>query len=116
MDNFAKEVINNGGVLKPLLILSKDMDFPSLTNPTILNYQDKLIVNIRNVNYSLYHSELNRYEHTWGPLVYIHPENDLKRKTVNYLCELTSDKILIHIQKLIHQNVMIQIQNGNFMD
>jgi hypothetical protein len=91
MDNFAKEVINNGGVLKPLLILSKDMDFPSLTNPTILNYQDKLIVNIRNVNYSLYHSELNRYEHTWGPLVYIHPENDLKLKTVNYLCELTSD-------------------------
>jgi len=87
----SQDVIKNGGTIKPLLINADDMDYPSLTNPSIINAHGKLLVNIRNVNYTLYHSEHNKYEHCWGPLVYIHPENDLKLKTVNYLAELNDN-------------------------
>jgi hypothetical protein len=89
MSNFAKHVLSNGGTIHPLLINSKHLNgFPSCTNPTIYNDNGKLYANIRNINYTLYHSEKKIYEHQWGPLVYIHPENDWKLRTSNIFCEL----------------------------
>lgn len=92
MNNFVKDVLENGGSIHPLLIPSTELNsFPSLTNPTVYNDNGKLYVNIRNINYTLYHSEKKKFEHQWGPLVYIHPENDLKLRTSNIFCELNED-------------------------
>jgi hypothetical protein len=48
-------------------------------------------VNLRNLNYILYHSEHNNFEHPWGPIVYLHPESELKLKTINVLCKMAPD-------------------------
>lgn len=85
--NFVKYCLENGGSIHPLLIPSKDLKGPSLTNPSIYLDEDRLLVNLRNINYTLYHSEKKKYEHPWGPLVYIHPENDWKLRTKNIMCE-----------------------------
>ena len=89
--NFVKLALENGGSIKPLLISSKDLSGPSLTNPSVIVVDGKILVNVRNVNYTLYHSELGRFEHAWGPLVYVHPENDIHLRTTNYILELNED-------------------------
>lgn len=102
--NFVKLALEHGGVIKPLLISSKDLTGPSLTNPSVLVIDGKILVNIRNVNYTLYHSELNRFEHVWGPLSYIHPENDMHLRTVNYISELDENLDTIHYTKVDTSN------------
>jgi hypothetical protein len=57
--NFVKHAINNGGDIKPLLIHHSDLNGPSLTNPSIYNDNGKILVNLRNINYTLYHAEKN---------------------------------------------------------
>jgi len=98
--NFVKFALNNGGSIKPLLINSQDLAGPSLTNPSVLVINDRVLVNIRNVNYTLYHAELNRFEHVWGPLSYIHPENDMHLRTVNYIAELDENLDTTHYTKI----------------
>ncbi len=100
MNNFVKFALENGGEIKPLLIDCKDLYGPSLTNPTIINIDGRILVNIRNVNYTLYHSELNKFEHMWGPLSYIHPENDMHLRTINYIAELNENLDIIHYTKV----------------
>ena len=98
--NFVKIALDNGGVIKPLLIEPKDLSGPSLTNPSVMVLDNKIIVNIRNVNYTLYHAELNKFEHLWGPLSYIHPENDMHLRTVNYVAELDENLDVVHYAKI----------------
>lgn len=86
-----KKVLKNGGSIHPLLIPPEHMIGPSLTNPSIFNYNGKVLVNLRNLNYILYHAEKDRNEHVWGPLVYLHPEDDQTLTTWNILCELEDD-------------------------
>jgi hypothetical protein len=100
MNNFVKLALENGGVIKPLLIPPQDLNGPSLTNPSVLVVDGKILVNIRNVNYTLYHSELNRFEHMWGPLSYIHPENDIKLRTTNFIAELDENLDIIHHSRI----------------
>ena len=88
MNNFVKVALENGGSIHPLIIPNSELKGPSITNPSIYNDNGKILVNLRNINYTLYHSEKNKYEHQWGPLVYIHPENDMHLRTWNYLCEM----------------------------
>jgi hypothetical protein len=88
MSNFVKLALENGGSIHPLIIPSSDLKGPALTNPSIYNDNGKILVNLRNINYTLYHSEKKKFEHNWGPLVYIHPENDLRLRTKNIMCEL----------------------------
>jgi len=86
--NFVKHCIENyGGSIYPLVTESSILRGPSLTNPSVYLDEGRLLVNLRNINYTLYHSEKKKYEHPWGPLVYIHPENDWKLRTKNILCE-----------------------------
>lgn len=90
--NFAKLVVESGeGSVHPLIIPSHGLKGPALTNPSIYLDGDKILVNLRNINYTLYHSEKKKFEHHWGPLVYIHPENDVRLRTWNILCELNED-------------------------
>jgi predicted GH43/DUF377 family glycosyl hydrolase len=98
--NFVKLALENKGSIKPLLINPEDLTGPSITNPSVFIYQDKILVNLRNVNYTLYHSELNRFEHMWGPLSYIHPENDMHLRTTNYIAELDDNLDIVHYSKI----------------
>lgn len=99
--NFVKLAIENGGIIKPLLINPEDLSGPSLTNPSVMVLNNnKIIVNIRNVNYTLYHAELNRFEHLWGPLSYIHPENDMRLRTTNYVAELNDNLDISYYTKI----------------
>jgi hypothetical protein len=98
--NFVKYALNNGGVIKPLLISPEHLEGPALTNPSVIVIDGKILVNIRNVNYTLYHSELNKFEHVWGPLSYIHPENDMHLRTVNHIAELNDNLDIIKCTKI----------------
>lgn len=98
--NLVKTSLLNGGTIKPLLLPSKCLKGPSLTNPSVLNYKGSIIVNLRNVNYTLYHSELNRFEHTWGPLSYVHPENDMHLRTTNFLASLSDDLEVVNYHEV----------------
>jgi hypothetical protein len=88
MSNFVKLALENGGSIHPLIFPSSYLQGPAITNPSIYNDNGKILVNLRNINYTLYHSEKKKYEHQWGPLVYIHPENDLHLRTNNVMGEM----------------------------
>ena len=94
--NFVKLALDNGGSIHPLILPHQELQGPSLTNPSVYNDNGRILVNLRNINYTLYHAEKNKYENHWGPLVYIHPENDMHLRTWNYLCELDEN---MRIQK-----------------
>lgn len=89
--NFVKLALENGGSIHPLIIPSSNLKGPALTNPSVYNDNGRILVNLRNINYTLYHSEKKKFEHHWGPLVYIHPENDWRLRTWNIMCEMTDD-------------------------
>jgi hypothetical protein len=91
INNFCKISIKDGGKLIPLIIPTNNMVGPSLTNPSILNIDGELTVNLRNINYVLYHSEHGVNEHFWGPLCYIHTEQHAVLATHNILCKLDSN-------------------------
>lgn len=99
--NFVKLALENGGSIHPLIIPSKDLKGPSLTNPSIYNDNGKIVTNLRNINYTLYHSEKKIYENQWGPLVYIHPENDMHLRTWNVFCEMNDN---LRIKRYDHVN------------
>ena len=89
--NFVKLALENGGSIHPLIVPAEYLQGPSITNPSIYNDNGNILVNLRNINYTLYHSEKKKFEHPWGPLVYIHPENDLHLRTWNIMCEMDKD-------------------------
>lgn len=86
--NFVKLALESGGTIHPLIVPFSYLKGPAVTNPSIYNDGGKILVNLRNINYTLYHSEKKKFEHHWGPLVYIHPENDLHLRTNNIMCEM----------------------------
>ncbi len=100
MENFVKIALENGGSIHPLIISSSDLIGPAITNPSIYLDGDRLLVNLRNINYTLYHSEKKKFEHQWGPLVYIHPENDMRLRTHNVMGELDENMRLKWYNKI----------------
>jgi hypothetical protein len=87
--NLIKRILENGGIIKPLLISSEKTKGTGLCNPSLCFVNGKMIVNIRHVGYNLYHSEEGQKYPSWhGPLIYLHPEDDLKLRTENYLFEV----------------------------
>ena len=92
MQNLVKQVIQSGGSISPLIIPSDLTNGTGLMNPSIYVDKDKLILNLRHVNYTLYHCENEQlFNNRWGPLVYLNPENDIHLRTTNWLCELNDD-------------------------
>lgn len=98
--NFVKAALENGGMIKSLIIPSELTNGTGLCNPSIFVIEDKIIVNIRHIQYTLYHSELCNYEHQYGPLVYLNPENDITLTTTNYICELNDQLEVSHRAKV----------------
>jgi hypothetical protein len=82
-----------GGKLSPLIIDSKLTAGTGLMNPSIFVDDDgDLLCILRHINYTLYHAENDqRFPSIWGPLSYLHPEEDQRLVTANYLLRLDKD-------------------------
>lgn len=92
MDNLVKIVLRNGGSIHPLIIPSNLTNGTGTFNPSIYNDNGKLYLNLRHCQVTLFHSEKSIYEHEWGPLTYLNPENDLTLTTTNFFGELDPEK------------------------
>jgi predicted GH43/DUF377 family glycosyl hydrolase len=89
INNFAKIVLEAGGSIHPLIVDGALTKGTGLLNPSLFLYNNEMYLNIRHVQYTLYHSENNQYFQTrWGPLSYLHPEHDRTLTTVNYFGKL----------------------------
>ena len=86
-----KYALDNGGSIHPLLIDSDQSGGTGLMNPSVFIDNGKILVNLRHINYALYHSEARKFPHQWGPLQYLHPEDDMSLRTENFILELYDD-------------------------
>lgn len=80
--------LKRGGKLYPITLPKELTRETGIMNPSIYVYKGRILMNIRHVNYTLYHSEGKKFPHQFGPLAYIHPENDVTLTTYNIMCEL----------------------------
>lgn len=93
MNNLVQKAVAYGGKLAPLIISDGSTFGTGLMNPSVfVNSKNEILVNLRHVNYTLYHSENNQqFSSKWGPLSYLHPEHDQVLKTRNYICKLNEN-------------------------
>jgi hypothetical protein len=100
--NLVHKSVSQGGKLAPLILPHDLTSGMGLMNPSIFIDDDgDILVNIRHVNYTLYHSESDqRFFSPWGPLSYLHPEKDQRLVTTNYLCRLDKDLNIINYTKV----------------
>jgi hypothetical protein len=98
-NGLAKPVIAAGGSVHPLIIPA-DLSGTGLMNPSIYIDGQTILVNLRHVNYTLWHSEHKKFEHRYGPLQYLHPENDIHLRTWNYMCVLNPDLTIRQVTKV----------------
>lgn len=80
-------------------------------NPSVFVDPDgDILVNVRVVNYILYHSEHHqRFPSKWGPLAYLHPEKDQRLVTENYIVKLNADLEMTNYAKVKMLNLHIPI-------
>jgi len=96
-----KYVIENGGSIHPLLLPEEVTGGTGLMNPSVfVDDNGQILVNLRHINYTLYHSETKVFAHHWGPLQYLHPENDMTLTTKNYLLRLNENLELEQYNKV----------------
>lgn len=99
MTNFVTKVLDAGGSIHPLIVpVEHGTMGTGLFNPSVYNDNGNLLVNVRHCQYTLYHSEKGIYEHQWGPLCYLCPEDDVTLTTTNYLCKLNDS---LDIEKVL---------------
>jgi predicted GH43/DUF377 family glycosyl hydrolase len=80
--NLVSKILENGGNIYPLAFPTDNKT--TLFNPSILIHNDEILINIRNCQYTLYHTS-GKFESRYGPLCYLNPENDITLTTTNYL-------------------------------
>lgn len=97
IENLSKQIIDSGGNVQFLTIPSNETEGVGICNPSIYKRKNgEILLNLRNVQYSLYHSENEqRFQSMWGPLSYLHPEDDVSLRTTNFLCKLNTDTLEI---------------------
>jgi predicted GH43/DUF377 family glycosyl hydrolase len=101
MGGLATYALKRGGSIHPIIIPTEVLgNETGIMNPSVFQHKDKLFINVRHVNYYLYHSEGKKFPHQWGPLVYIHPENDVTLTTHNVMCELDSNLNMVNAQRV----------------
>ena len=100
MKNFVKKALEAGGSIHPLIIPAELTNGTGLMNPSVMILNNKIIVIIRHVNYTFYHSEAKMFQHQFGPLTYVHPEQDLHLRTINYYCELNGNYEITRYNKI----------------
>lgn len=102
MNNLCQLALANGGSVNYLTIPSSITEGLGLTNPSVFYMDGKYLLNLRHVQYALYHSEGDqKYQTMWGPLSYLNPEDDLTLRTTNYLCELDPNNLSIDQYKRV---------------
>ena len=82
--NFVAEALKAGGSIHPLLIAPEFTGGTGTFNPSIYSTRGKIFCVVRHCQVTIWHSEKNLLEHEWGPLVYLHPEDDHTLTTTNY--------------------------------
>ena len=96
MNNLCQLALQNGGSVNYLILPSTTTEGLGLTNPSLLFIDGHYVLNLRHVQYALYHSENEQKYHTpWGPLAYLNPEDDVTLRTTNYLCQLDPNTLAI---------------------
>jgi len=97
--NLTKTILNFKGIIKPLCIDFKDSGGTGLCNASLLYNDGKLIMTLRNVEYTMHCcEEKQQYQSCFeGPLSYYHRDDDLTLRTNNFYCEL--DEITLDIKK-----------------
>ena len=100
--NLVQQTVQQGGRLRPLIIPASVTGGTGLMNPSpFVDDDGDLLLILRHINYTLYHSENNqRFPSIWGPLSYLHPEEDQRLVTTNYLCRLDSDYNIVNFTKI----------------
>jgi len=92
--------LKRGGSIHPITLPKELTGETGIMNPSIFIHDGRILLNIRHVNYTLYHSEGKRFPHTWGPLQYLHPENDISLTTYNIMCELDSELNILNAGRI----------------
>lgn len=91
------DALKSGGRIAPILIPPSLTNGTGLFNPSVLVDDGKILVNLRHCQYTIYHAENGKFEHEYGPLVYLNPEDDITLTTTNYICELdTNLEVISH--------------------
>lgn len=100
--NLVHRAVSNGGKITPLIIPKEVTSGTGLMNPSLFIDDDgDLLCILRHINYTLYHSENEqRFPSVWGPLSYLHPENDMTLRTTNYFCRLDKDFNIVNYTKI----------------
>ena len=100
INSLAKSALERGGKIYPLIIPAEENGGLGLMNPSIYKDGDKTAVILRAVNYTFYHSEEKLFQHQYGPLTYVHPENDQHLRTWNHYLEMDSDYNIVRHNKI----------------
>ena len=87
-NNFVKFCIDQGGQLVPLNINSSLMTGTSFLNPSVFIDNEKILVNIRHTDYTVFHSITGKYRLYGNGLRYDYAQNINHTITTNYICEL----------------------------
>jgi FkbM family methyltransferase len=88
MISFCKYVLKEGGSVHPLFVPGHDSGVTGLMNPSVHVDNGRIFVNLRSVNYVLYHAENRKFPNRYGPLCHLQPESTNILKTENYFTEL----------------------------
>lgn len=83
-NNLTKSVLGIGGKIHPLIIPSENTNGTGLCNPSIFNDNGDILINLRHVQYTLWHTN-SKWETRYGPLAYICPDNDMTLRTTNWI-------------------------------
>ena len=97
MKNFlSHDLLQHGGSFHFLNLPATCVGGTANTNPSIFIDGEDLLLNIRKVQYMLYHSEFSqKFLVHCSPLAYLNPENDITLTTTNYLCKLDSNTLTL---------------------
>lgn len=94
--NLSEELLLNGGSFHFINLPSTCEGGSANTNPSIFIDGEDLLLNVRKVQYMLYHSEYaQKFQLYCCPLVYVNPENDITLTTTNYLCKLDPNTLAL---------------------
>jgi hypothetical protein len=106
VENLVKKIISVGGKIKPLIIPHELSQGCGLMNPSLFIEEEKILINLRNVNYAIVHSENEqRFHSRWGPLTYAHPENDNYLRTTNFYVEINKNLEITRLNKVDTTNL-----------
>jgi hypothetical protein len=100
--NLVTKSVTRGGKITPLIIPKEVTLGTGLMNPSLFIDDDgDILCILRHINYTLYHAENEqRFPSVWGPLSYLHPEDDRYLRTTNYFCRLDKDFNVINYTKI----------------